>query len=240
LDNSGYVTLTRQSGLLKELQITANNLANSSTTGFRSEGVVFAEMIEANRDGDNSLSMTDARVRFTSMTAGVMTQTKGTFDLAIEGDGFFQVETGNGIRLTRGGAFSTNSVNELVTFDGYRVLDAGGAPIFIPTDRLGVKISPDGTISNEDGPVGAIGIVTVEDKSDLLREDGIFFKTDAEINPAFEARVRQGFLEQSNVDPVNEIARLIEVQRAYELGQKFLDKEDERIRGVVRTLGTAG
>lgn len=237
MDNAGYVTLTRQSGLRKELQVTANNIANMSTTGYRAEGVIFAEMLKASETEGGSISMTDARVRYTNLLEGSMAPTKGTFDLGIQGDGFFQVETPNGVRLTRNGAFSKNDQNELVTFDGYRVLDAGGAPIFIPIDRLGIKISPDGTLSSEEGPISVIGIVTVEDKDTLLREDGVFFRADDGVVPAFNARVRQGFLESSNVDPVMQITRMIEVQRAYELGQKFLDKEDERIRGVIRTLG---
>lgn len=238
MDNPGYVTLTRQSGLLKELAVTANNIANSATRGFRAEGVVFAEMIRANGDAEGSISMTDARVRYTSTRVGVHTKTGGTFDVALEGQGYFQIETENGIRLSRNGAFSTNEQSELVTMDGYRVLDAGGAPIFIPPDRVGIKIGPDGTISSLEGPISTIGIVDVEDPTELLREDGVFFSTNGALLPADNTRVRQGFLEDSNVDPVREISRLIEVQRAYELGQKLLEKEDERIRGVVRTLGS--
>lgn len=239
MDSANYVALTRQTGLLKELQITANNIANASTTGYRAEGVVFAEMIKATNDEGGSVSMTDARVRYTSEIEGVLSKTGGTFDVAIQGDGFFQVETPGGIRLTRNGAFTPNAENELVTFDGYRVLDSGGAPIFIPPDQPDIAISSDGTVSNAEGPIAQIGVMAPEDMSELIREDGVFFNAPNGAEQVENAYVLQGHIEGSNVDPVSQIVRLIEVQRAYESSQKFLEKEDERIRSVVRTLGTA-
>lgn len=239
MDSAAYVALTRQSGLLKELQITANNIANASTTGYRAEGVVFAEMIENSDSEGGSISMTDARVRYTSELGGGLTQTGGTFDVAIQGDGFFQVETPNGVRLTRNGVFMPNAQNELVTFDGYRVLDGGGAPIFIPPDQPNISISADGTISNAEGPISQIGVVGPAENSDLIREDGVFFSAPNGAEQVIDPFVLQGHIEASNVDPVAEIARLIEVQRAYEATQKFLEKEDERMRSVVRTLGTS-
>ena len=238
MDSANYVALTRQSGLLKELQITANNIANTSTSGYRAEGVVFAEMIEATKSEDGSVSMTDARVRFTSELPGTVTSTGGTFDVAIQGSGFFQVETPNGIRLTRNGAFTPDANNELVTMDGYPVLDSGGGPIFIPPDSSSISISSDGTISNTEGPISQIGVVAPDDSSELVREDGVFFESPNGAEQVENPFVLQGHIEGSNVDPVIEVARLIEVQRAYESTQRFLDKEDERIRGVIRALGS--
>ena len=239
MDSASYIALTRQSGLMKELQITANNIANASTTGYRAEGVVFAEMIKTSDGEGGSISMTDARVRYTSELGGGFTQTGGTFDVAIQGDGFFQVETPNGVRLTRNGVFMPNAQNELVTFDGYRVLDSGGAAIFIPPDQPDITISSDGTISNAEGPISQIGVVAPAETSDLKREDGVFFLAPNGADQVENAFVLQRHIESSNVDPVAQIVRLIEVQRAYESTQKFLEKEDERIRGVVRTLGTS-
>ena len=239
MDSANYVALTRQVGLRKELQLTANNIANASTTGYRAEGVVFAEMIEATQSPDGSISMTDARVRYTSTLPGAATKTGGTFDLAIQGDGFFQIETPAGIRLTRNGAFSPNAENELVTMEGHRVLDSGGGPIFIPPDTPQLAISSDGTLSNATGPLAQIGIVAPDDPTQLTRGDGVFFEAPDGAVQLENPVVLQGYLEESNVNPVAEIARLIEVQRAYELTSKFLEREDERVRGVVRTLGTS-
>lgn len=237
MENATYTTLTRQSGLMREMRVVANNIANLSTTGFRTEGVIFAEHVSALDAGDPSLSMATAAVRETLNIQGGLTQTGGQFDLAIEGGGFFLIETPQGERLTRAGAFGPNENGDLVTPEGFRVLDAGGTPVFVPQGVGSIGIAPDGTISAGGQPVGQIGLVKPIDAAGLIREDGVRFRADAGYEPAFDGRMLQGFLEESNVDPVVEIARMIEVQRAYELGQSFLDKEDERIRSAIRALG---
>lgn len=237
MDNASYTALTRQSGLMAEMQAVANNIANANTTGFRAEGVTFAEHIKALGPDDASLSMATATVRQTSAVQGALAQTGGTFDLAIEGDGFFLIQTPQGERLTRAGAFTPNENGDLVTLDGYPVLDAGGAPVFVPQGVGAVGIAPDGTISADGQPVGQIGIVMPTDRLSVIRENGVRFAAPGGFEPALDGRVLQGFLEESNVNPIEQITRMIEVQRAYELGQSFMDKEDERIRGVIRTLG---
>ncbi|MEP3511095.1 MAG: flagellar hook-basal body complex protein, partial [Lentilitoribacter sp.] len=117
MENTGYTTLTRQSGLLREMRVVANNIANAATSGFRQEGVIFSEYVQPVENSE-SLSMGQADARQTSFAQGTLTQTGGQFDFAIEGDGFFLVETPLGERLTRAGAFSPNAEGDLVTFDG--------------------------------------------------------------------------------------------------------------------------
>ncbi len=228
MENAGYTTLTRQTGLMREMQVVANNIANAATTGFRQEGLVFGEYVKRIEGGD-SLSMATANIRNTSLTQGALTQTAGTLDFAIEGDGFFLIETPAGERLTRAGNFAVSAEGDLVTNDGFRVLDAGGAPVFIPPDAGEVGVSADGTVSANGRPLTQIGLVKPIDKLDLIREDGVMFRTEGEFEPVLDGRILQGFLEGANVDPVGQIARMIEVQRAYELGQSFLDSENQRI-----------
>jgi len=235
MDNAGYATLTRMSGLLREMDTVANNIANMSTTGFRRESVIFAEFIRDTGPAEPSLSMGLANARASDLTQGALTRTNGTFDLAIEGPGFFLVETPGGERLTRAGAFTPNEVGDIVTPDGHRLLDEGGAPVFVPPDAASVSIAADGTLSADDQPLGRIGLFMPADPLDLARVEGVAFAAPAGAEP-IEGRMLQGFIEESNVNAVTEIARMIEVQRAYELGQGFLDKEDERIRSALRTL----
>ncbi len=237
MENATYTGITRQSGLMREMQVVANNIANLSTTGFRSEGVIFAEHVKALGPDNPSLSMATATVRETLLIQGTLTQTGGSFDLAIEGDGFFLVETPGGERLTRAGAFTPNENGDLVTPEGFRVLDAGGAPVFVPQGAGPVGIAPDGTVSAGGQPVGQIGLVKPINILGMVREDGVRFRADDGFEPALQGRMLQGFLEDSNVNPVLQVSRMIEVQRAYELGQSFLDKEDERIRSALRALG---
>ncbi|MBM2322012.1 MULTISPECIES: flagellar hook-basal body complex protein [Marivita] len=235
METSGYVTLTRQSGLMREMEIIAHNMANVATTGFRQQGIVFSEYIEAVGQGD-SLSMAAARVKSTSMSQGILTQTGNPLDLAIEGNGFFQLETQNGIRLTRAGAFNVNSVGDIVTAEGHRVLDIGGAPINVPPGEADVTVAADGTVSLGEQLLGQLGVVEPEAGADLKREAGVLFQTDAALIPAANGLVLQGHLEGSNVDAISQLTRLIEVQRAYEMGQKLLDMGDERSKSALQTL----
>lgn len=235
MDNTGYIALTRQNGLMREMQVVANNIANASTTGFRQEGMVFSEYVQS-VDGAPSLSMGHGNVRKTSFEQGALQETGGTFDLAIEGDGFFLIETPEGERLTRAGGFSPNAEGDLVTFDGYRVLDAGGAPVFVPPGAATVSFSPDGTISADGALLGQIGVVRPTDLTALVREGGVMFRADGGFEPSESARVMQGFVEASNVNPITQIARMIEIQRAYEMGQNFIETEDERVRRAMDAM----
>ena len=235
MENAGYTTLSRQSGLMREMQIVANNIANAATTGFRQEGLVFSEHVAA-IDGGPSISMAGAAIRNTSMMQGTLTETRGALDLAIEGDGFFLIETPLGERLTRAGSFSTSGEGDLVTNDGFRVLDAGGAPVFIPPDAADLSVAADGTVSAGGRPLTQIGLYLPADANALAREDGVMFRAESGVEPTDSGRIVQGFLENSNVDPIGQLARMIEVQRAYELGQSFLDAENERQREALKTF----
>lgn len=235
MDQTGYVTLGRQSGLLREMQIVANNIANASTTGFRQEGLLFSEFVQ--RQGRMpSVSMAHANVSGISMVQGAISQTGGTLDFAIEGDGFFLIETSNGERLTRAGNFTSNGDGDLVTLDGHRVLDSGGAPVFVPPGVASLNVGVDGTISADDRPIGQLGLVAPTDPALLRREAGALFVAGDGYVPVASPRVLQGFLESSNVDTVSQLARMIEIQRAYEMGQSFLDAENQRIRDAIKAL----
>ena len=237
MDNAGYTTLTRQSGLLNEMQVVANNIANLSTTGFRREGVVFSEYVKA-LDGDPSLSMALGNVRVTNLEQGTLAQTGGTFDFAIEGEGFFMLEGSDGPLLTRAGAFLPSETGELVTADGLRLLDSGGAPIFIPPDAAAISLASDGTLSADGRPITEIGLYLPSDVNDLAHRDGVRFAAPGGTEPVLgNAVLLQGYTESSNVNPIAEITRMIEIQRAYEMGQQFLTQEDERVRNVIRTMG---
>lgn len=236
MDNAIYATLTRQSGLMKEMGVVANNIANTNTTGFRREGVIFAEHLSALDRRGETLSMAHARGRLIDLRQGVLTQTNGSFDLAIEGEGYFALETPDGLRLSRAGAFIPSPEGELMTAEGYRLLDAGLAPVLIPPGASAVSVGTDGTMSANGIPFGQIGLFGQPEGTQLTHQGGTLFQLDADPEPLEEARIRQGFLEESNVDPVFEITRMIEVQRAYELGQSFLDREDQRIRNVITAM----
>ncbi|WP_420585370.1 flagellar hook-basal body complex protein [Ruegeria sp.] len=233
--DTAYTTLSRQSGLMNEMRLVANNIANANTTGYRAQGLVFSEFVR-DMPGNPSLSMARAEVRNTSLQQGLLTETGGQFDFAIEGDGFFMVETPSGNRLTRAGAFSPSADGDLVTMDGHRVLDSNGAPVFIPPDAASIDVGSDGTLSIEGQLLGQIGVYRVEDPKTLVREGSTQFRAEGAIDPVESPVVLHRFLEGSNVNAVEQVTRLVEIQRAYELGQSFLETEDERLRGALKAL----
>jgi flagellar basal-body rod protein FlgF len=235
MDSIGYTTLTRQSGLMREMEVVAHNIANISTAGFRREGVVFSEYV--NRlEGEPSLSMATASARNVDLSQAGLSITGGTYDFAIQGDGFFLIETPQGERLTRAGAFTPSAEGELVTPDGHRLLDAGGAPVVVPPGARNVGLGQDGTLSADGVAVARVGLWQPTDALTLSHVAGTMFAADG-VEPADTGVMMQGMLEDSNVNPVTEVARMITVQRAYEMGQTFLDREDARIRAVIQTLG---
>ncbi len=236
MDNAGYVGLSRQIGLQRELTAVANNLANMNTNGYRREGSVFAEHIAALQNEDPSLSMSTLSRRFVDLSAGELTITNEPLDVAIDGDGFFLVETQDGERLTRDGAFSLNAERELVNSQQLRILDESGGAITIPQGQNSITVAEDGSIFAGGQPVARLGVVTA-DSAGLVREGRNLFEAQGGFTALEDARVRQGVVEGSNVNAIEEMARLIEVQRTYEASKRFTEDENERISRTVRTLG---
>jgi len=233
--DTAYVTLSRQSGLMNDMRLVANNIANANTTGYRQQGLVFSEFVR-NMPHTPSLSMSRAEARNTSLQQGVLTETGGQFDFALEGDGFFMIETPEGNRLTRAGSFTPNADGDLVTPDGYRVMNSNGAPVFIPPDAASIDVGGDGTLSVDGQPLGQIGVYRVADPGELVREGGARFRPAGDVEPVDEPIVLHRFLEGSNVNAIEQGTRMVEIQRAYELGQSFLESEDERVRGALKAL----
>lgn len=231
-----YLAVNRQLGLAAEMDLVANNLANLNTSGFRREGLAFTEFVISAQVGE-SVSMADLGARYVSDLPGGLNVTGGQFDMAIEGDGFFAIDTGEGIRLTRSGAFQKSETGFLVTPDGSEVLDIGQAPIPIPAEATSVLIATDGTVSIDGDPVAQVGVFNAPREFMSRYGDTAFLVEDDAFEPVPAPRVRQGSIEQSNVDPVMEIARMIEVTRAYETAQSLVQDEDERIREAIQTIG---
>jgi len=242
MDNALYVGLSRQLTLRRELDIVANNIANANTTGFKAEELmVRTEPARPARTlgGSNPVKfvLDDGVAR--DFSQGAMTKTGGDFDLAIEGQGFFKVQTAGGERYTRDGRFTTNPEGKLVTQGGAPVLDEGGGEILIDPKLGAVSIGKDGLVSQGQVRVGKIGVVSTQDLSALRKDGDNLYRNVANVTlqPAPSAVVHQGMLESSNVQSVVQITKLIEVQRAYESMAKMMDNTAELTRSAVERLG---
>ena len=242
MDNALYVGLSRQMTLRRELDIVANNIANANTTGFKTEDMmVRTEAAKPARTlgGANPVKfvLDDGVTR--DFSQGAMVKTGGDFDVAIEGQGFFKVQTAAGERYTRDGRFTTNPEGLLVTQSGAPVLDDGGAEIQINPQQGAVSVGKDGTLSQAGIRVGKIGVVRPDDAATLSKDgDNLYRNTsNAALQAAPDAVVHQGMLESSNVQSVVQITKLIEVQRAYESMAKMMDNTAELTRSAVERLG---
>ena len=240
MDNTIYVGLSRQMILERELDITANNLANVDTTGFKFESMI---------SNDDSVTMptpgiAPAAVHFVAdagvardFTQGSLVQTNAPLDVAVDGKGFFTINTAAGPRYTRDGRFKLDSGGRIVTQDGDPV-DGGGDIVLDPT-KGGVTIAPNGIISQQGQNVGKISVVTFDSLAALSKDGNNQYRNDSNLTPtpAANAQVRQGFLESSNVEPVRQITRLIEIERAYDAVANMMSSTQDLSDSAIQRLG---
>lgn len=234
------IALTAQSALRQKLAVIAHNMANANTTAFKHQRTQFNEFLM--RTGPRQeVSLVQDRAAFRNLTDGALEETGNTFHMALEGRGYFTLETPMGPRYTRAGAFQLDGERRLVDQNGLPVLDQGGNPIVIPDGTAAIGVSKNGTISAEDLPglvVGQLDIVTFENEQALMEVGGGLYATEQDPEPAPpETRVHQGVLERSNVQPVVEMTQMMEVTRSYERANRMLSMEHERIRRAVSELG---
>jgi flagellar basal-body rod protein FlgF len=244
METPSYVALSRQTALVRQMDVVANNLANVATPGFKAEAEVFTTVpIRSQSFGaPQKLSYVQDFATARDFSAGPMNPTGNDLDMAIQGDGFFAVQTQNGPRYTRFGHFQLNAAGQLVTKQGYPVL-SGGAPVTIDPDDGPVQVASDGTISadrtqqgNAQVVYGKLDVVDFQDRAQLKPEEGVLFNTSAPPIQVDKPAVVQRMLEQSNVAPVKELTTMIWVQRNYEAVQRFIDGEDDRMKRAVNYI----
>lgn len=236
MDNPGYVALSRQLTLSRQMEMIANNLANMNTTAYRGEQILFREFLSGNGEGREPVSFVRDPAQLRDLSIGPMSSTGAALDVAIDGPGYFVIDTPQGPRYTRDGHFKLDGQGLVTTVAGDPVL-AGGGPIVIPIDAKDIQIARDGTVSTEQGELGRLDIVTFDNEQLLERVNGNAYDA-GEANPtaADGAEVIQGMLESSNVQGVGEMTRLIETLRSYQSAKRFSEQEHERQRRAIQSL----
>lgn len=232
------VTVSRQDALKRELSLIAHNLANLSTTGYRAERMLFDEALRK-AGAAEPVSFVVDRASYLEERPGPIETTDRPLDAALDGDGWFSVETSDGVRFTRDGRFHRAEDGSLVTLDGNLVLDETGAPIVLDDTVTQFVIATDGEVTVDGVGVGRLGVVSFPDDQRLLREAGGLYRAEnnGEGAPALDVKVLQGALERSNVDPILEITRLMEATRAYtQSAQSGVDTHDLK-RSAIERLG---
>jgi flagellar basal-body rod protein FlgF len=242
MDNALFVGLSRQMLLRHEMDVVANNIANADTAGFKLETLM--AKTEPKRPANTAPGPRPVKFVLDDGVArdfgqGVLRTTGGAFDLAIEGPGFFTLSTADGERYTRDGRFTLDPSGKLITEAGEAVAGDGGGEIIVSPEKGEVSISPDGVISQAGERIGKIGVVTFGSLGALEKVGDNQFRNTSNLQPqpGTASVVRQGMLESSNVKPVVEITRMIEVTRSYERITQMLDATAELSRKSVERLG---
>jgi flagellar basal-body rod protein FlgF len=240
MENSIYLGLSKQMVLRTNMNITANNIANVNTPGFRGQNTLFAEFI-ADPRGDDSigdpLSFVNDRGQYQITDEGPLQQTDNPLDIAIVGPGFIGVQGPSGSpSYSRAGNLQLGLNGQLQTSAGYPVLNEGGAPITIPADASEIKIDSKGVISSQQGQISRIKLVEFQNIQELKPEGDNLYTTTATANPATQSTVKQGYVEGSNVQAVLEMTNMIDTLRNYQSVQNMMQSENERLRGAIQRL----
>lgn len=254
-----YTAWTGMVNEQKRLDVIANNMANSNTTGYKKQNVTSQSFDDelAVRINDNNLDTTSKYPigymnlgvkigeTYLDFSQGSLRETGNTYDLALSGDGFFTIQTTNKqgettTKYTRDGSFTVNTEGYLVTKDGDYVLDTNGERIQIPGAQTArnVAIDQNGNILVDGQQLATLGIVSFENPQALLiYGENMYDATEAAGLQASNAIVQQGYLEMSNTNVVEEMVDMITITRAYEAGQKMIQTVDNTLNKAVNEIG---
>jgi flagellar basal-body rod protein FlgF len=242
MENAQLVGLSRQVTLHRQMDLIANNLANINTNGFKAQSLLFEET-QVGEASNNGFLLPDRRPKFViddanlyDLQPGQMVTTDNPTDVAMDGRGWFSVQTPQGERYTRNGSFAVDTTGQLVTRDGNPVLTEGG-PITLPPSEGAISIAKDGTVSTQSGVKGKLKIVDFQNAGDLTKVGETLFDG-KNPQPATLPRVVQGQIEKSNVRGVVELSRMIAVEREYQRLTSWLQASDQLRQTAIERLGT--
>jgi flagellar basal-body rod protein FlgF len=242
MDNLQLLAVQTQRVMQRRMETAANNLANVSTFGFKADALLTET--DARRPARAADAPSDVRfVRDIGLTRdmsqGSITRTGEPLDVAIEGDGFFTVQAKGATYYTRNGAFRLDSSGQLMTGAGDLVLNSGGAPIVFDPQGERPQIGADGSIRIAGAEVGRLGLVSFADQNALEKVGDNLFAAEGAPTKEFDGAVVQGAIEGSNVNPVLELTRIIEISRAYESAARIVRNGDDLRQRTIERLGRA-
>ncbi|MBL8697279.1 MAG: flagellar basal-body rod protein FlgF [Alphaproteobacteria bacterium] len=240
MENPSYIALSLMTGLHRQMEVVANNMANSSTPGFQGEKLTFRSMISPKamnpgvQGAERSAAFVTEAALLRDTRAGVMERTGNTLDVGIVGDGYFAVQTDDGVRYTRHGSFRPDAQGQLILSNGARVLGDNGAPITLPAGDTNIEIDRRGNITGKDGTIGKLRVVKFENEQAMRKVGENMFETDADALPVDgRTELAQGMIEGSNVQPVLEVTQMIDLMRRFQSATRVLEQEHERVRRAI-------
>ncbi len=243
METTSLIALSKQGVLRRKMDVIANNIANMNTTAFKGEKVMFVQYLVRSKGGGGVMGDKVAYVRdiatMRDTSEGALNKTGNPLDIAVRGEAYFAVQTDQGERYTRNGHLRLDNTGQLVNQAGNPVLSDADQPFFFAPEDTDITITGDGVVSTNNGELGRLKVVEFDNRQDLRQVGGGLLATDAPPKIVDNPDVVQGMLEKSNVNAIAEMTRMIEVNRAYSAAKKFIDKEDERIKAMVKVLAEA-
>ncbi|WP_315923156.1 flagellar basal-body rod protein FlgF [Mesorhizobium sp. SP-1A] len=239
MDNVGYVSLSAEVSLRRNLDVVANNIANMNTVGYKADRMIFAEVVNKSAGTKNTspTSFVQDKHTWTDFSAGPLRQTGSNLNVAITGEGFLGVETENGIQYTRDGHFLVSNEGILVNLDGNPVLNMDGGQIQLPAGANDVTISKNGTITNNGVVVARLGVFTSENPQAMKKVGSVGFTSDADLAPNMNAQLLSGMLEDANINSISEMTRMISISKAYDEANNLSETADGLRKDAVARLG---
>ncbi len=241
MDITSSVATSRLVAQQRALDVVADNLANANTPGYKAERVQFSDWLSRQSSGTTPpggtpIAYTQDRATWREQAAGTITHTGNPFDLAVTGNGYFTVNTPAGPRLTRDGRFGLLPSGTIADTAGNAVLDSNGQPIQVaPTDTQ-ITIAGDGTVSSQNGQIGKIGVVQPSNPMLLTAEGNTLFASGSTTAPVAAPAIEQGAVEESNVQPVLEVTRMIDGERQFEFMTQLVQAESDRQQNAIEKL----
>jgi flagellar basal-body rod protein FlgF len=241
MQNATTVALSRLVAQQRAMDVTATNLANTNTPGFKTSRTLFADFLSRQSGvdpvrGGRTLTFTQDRATYREQAEGAVTRTANPLDLAIEGPGFFSVQTKTGPMLTRAGRFDLQADGSIVDADGNALLDSAGKPMKIAAADTTLKVDGDGSLSSENGVLGKIGIVQPTDVNRMQAQGDRLLSASVPTAPVARPKVTQGALEESNVQPIAETTRMMNQLREFQFVTQFVQGESERQQTAIDKL----
>ncbi len=241
MELSSYVALSFLTAQSRALEVHASNLANAGTAGFKAERMLFTDWLGRQNGTDGSsgqrnVAFVQDRATYREDAPGTLTPTGNPLDLAIAGDGFFTVDTARGPRLTRAGRFAPQTDGTLADHEGNALLDTAGQKMRVSAADIGITVTADGSVESENGPIGRIGIVQPADTMRMQAEGGTTLRTDAATAPVDRPQVVQGSIEDSNVQPIMEMTRMMSGLRSFQFAAQFIEGEATRQQSAIDKL----
>jgi flagellar basal-body rod protein FlgF len=235
MENSVYIGLSQQTAMRRQLDVIANNLANINTAAFKGEKMLFREYLVQPRGG-RPLSFVQDYGVLRDTREGKLETTNNPLDVAIDGPGYLSVNTAGGQRYTRNGHLRVDSNGLLITTDGNPVLDTRSQQITLNPNDGQPAIAPDGTISTRNGRVAQLNLVQFDDEQALQQTGSGLYATDQAPAPTTKSSLQQGMIESSNVEPITEMTKMIELQRNYEAAQSLIQADGDRQTKSIESL----